>query len=534
MAEYKVVIAEDEKLIRTGIAESIQWESLGAEVVGLAKNGNEAFRIIAENKTDILITDIQMSGGNGLDLIKQLNRTYPGMKVIIISGYNNFSYAQQAIQLGVKDYILKPINIEELQQILSKLTKEIAAERLHEKEYERYTTFYEENRQTLIDDFFRELLFGSLSEKEINKYIDLYAFEQHTTIHVPVVLFSEVSTPLELRNLHTTLTKALNTVCTQYNTSLVSMFSLPNEVFFTDITLVFSIKDTTFTTQRFLSDIKHTIDRLPEFSLLGVGIGEPCAKLIDLSFSYKKAKIHAMFSMISGLNAKHENEERVAFDIPTTIYNTTSHLYELFLQKDQRPLEEYLANVEKEIKRDDKNIAYKQNLLRNLLICVLSAGDELGVPVRSFFPDLMTLYRYSNLKTIDELFNKIAWACRTIAKQNYSKDDHTAIDLMDKAKSYILSNFDDPLLSLESVADYLSLTPSYFSKLFKKAYRFTYTEMLTSLRIDKAKKLLSDNPQMKISAVATTIGYNSPSYFNFIFKKTCGLTPREYQSQFLQ
>src|SRR3989339_2114332 len=107
MGTYSVVIAEDEKLIRNGIAESIAWDKLDAEVVGLAKNGQEALVAIQTHNPDILLTDIQMAGGDGLELIKAANRTNPDIKIIIISGYNNFSYAQQAIQLGVKEYILK-------------------------------------------------------------------------------------------------------------------------------------------------------------------------------------------------------------------------------------------------------------------------------------------------------------------------------------------------------------------------------------------------------------------------------------------
>ena len=120
MAKFAVVIAEDEKLIRNGIFRSIDWTSLDAEIVGLAKNGNEAIQFIETEKPDILLTDIKMAGGNGLDLIKKSKINSPEMKVVIISGYNSFEYAQQAIKLGVKDYILKPIDIEKLRNIIEK------------------------------------------------------------------------------------------------------------------------------------------------------------------------------------------------------------------------------------------------------------------------------------------------------------------------------------------------------------------------------------------------------------------------------
>jgi YesN/AraC family two-component response regulator len=235
--------------------------------------------------------------------------------------------------------------------------------------------------------------------------------------------------------------------------------------------------------------------------------------------------------MISGFNIRQKSTEDNLETLHFSLHDTTKQLYDLLSQVDQRPLEEYLKTLEREIKRDENSSEYKQNLLRNVLICVLSAGDELGVPVRKFFPDLMTLYKYSNMKSLEELYAKISWACRTITSQYATREDHPAIDLMAKAKNYIDAHFDDPLLSIGSVAEYLGLTPAYFSRLCKKAYGMTYIDYVTKLRMDKAKKTLSQNPQMKISAIADSVGYNSPSYFNYLFKKIVGKTPKEFQNE---
>lgn len=531
MGTYTVVIAEDEKLIRNGIAESIDWDSLDATVVGLAKNGKEASHLILEKEPDILITDIQMSGGDGLELIRDVNRIRPDIKVIIISGYNSFSYAQQAIQLGVKDYILKPVNIEELQEILGKLIRTIEEERTHKNEFDRFSAFYEEYRQTLIDDFFRDLLFGTLSPEEIEKGLTLHEYNREHTHHVPIVLYSEIRAPMESSRLHEILQNSLANMFSKYSLTLESLFFFPNEVFYTDITLVLSIRKPTLPVLDLIADLKSIMGSVTEFSLLGVGVGEVVSSLGDLAFSYQKARTHALFSMISGFNIKQKSIEESTEAFHFSLHDTTKQLYDLLSQVDQGPLEDYLKTLEREITRQDNTPEYKQNLLRNVLICVLSAGDELGVPVRKFFPDLMTLYRYSNMKSLEELLSKISWACRTITSQYATREDHSAIDLMEKAKHYILSHYDDPLLSIGLVAEYLGLTPAYFSRLCKKAYGITYIDYVTKLRMDKAKDTLKQNPQMKISAIASSVGYNSPSYFNYLFKKIVGMTPKEYQSE---
>ena len=531
MKTHSVVIAEDEKLIRNGIAESIDWESLNSQVVGLAKNGRQACDFILEKDPDILITDIQMSGGDGLELIRDVNRIKPDIKVIIISGYNNFSYAQQAIQLGVKDYILKPVDIGELQKILDQLVTRIELERSHEQDFNRYSAFYEEYRQTLLDDFFRDLLFGTLSREDIERGISLHEYARDDRHHVPVVLYSEIRTPMESTSLHGILQQALAQTLSRFNLSLESLFFFPNEVFYTDITLVLSLHKPILPVLNLITDIKTVMGTVTEFSLLGVGVGEICSSLNDLDFSYQKARTHALFSMISGFNIRQKTVEESAETLHLSLHDTTKHLYGLLSQANQRPLEEYLFALDKEVTRAENSPEYRQNLLRNILICVLSAGDELGVPVRKFFPDLMTLYRYSNMKSTEELFSKISWACRTITSQYATREDHAAIDLMEKAKNYIHAHFDDPLLSIGLVAEYLGLTPAYFSRLSKRAYGMTYIEYVTKLRIDQAKDTLRQNPQMKISAIAASVGYNSPSYFNFLFKKVVGKTPKEYQEQ---
>ena len=267
MGTYSVVIAEDEKLIRNGIAESIAWDKLDAEVVGLAKNGQEALVAIQTHNPDILLTDIQMSGGDGLELIKAVNRTNPDIKIIIISGYNNFSYAQQAIQLGVKEYILKPVNIDELQGILARLIESIKEEQLLRNDFDRYSAFYDEYRQTLLDDFFRDLLFGTLSDEDIERGLQLHEYTRKDSPHVPVVLYSEIRTPIESNNLYVTLKKVLNPYLKKHALQLESLFFFPNEIFYTDITIVMSADKPSFNTLGFMADLKLAMDSLSEFSL---------------------------------------------------------------------------------------------------------------------------------------------------------------------------------------------------------------------------------------------------------------------------
>ncbi|HAK46046.1 MAG TPA: hypothetical protein DCO79_09045, partial [Spirochaeta sp.] len=406
MAEFSVVIAEDEKLIRNGILKSIDWKSVDAEVVGLAKNGREAIKLIQQLTPDILLTDIKMAGGNGLDLIKKTRINALDIKVVIISGFNSFEYAQQAIKLGVKDYILKPIDLEKLQNIIGKLIDEIKQERSDRNDIRKLETFYNENKQILINEFFRELLFGVISEHDLDKQLPVYGFEKKDEFYFPLILFTEIKNPIEWASLKSELTGVIEPILERWSLKIDSLFLMPND-FYTDITFVLSSQSFTYDLNKLLPDIKTAVEQLSEVSLLAIGMGEITGKLQELSFSYQKAKTHALFSMISGLNSKSSSTENLDYSLPVNIYETSRILLSIFEERDKNKLGDFIAPIEKEITDESVGIEYKRTLLRNLFVCVLSAGDELGTPVREFFPDLMALFRYINLKTIQELLTKI-------------------------------------------------------------------------------------------------------------------------------
>lgn len=528
MAEISVVIAEDEKLIREGIAGSVDWRELHAEVVGLARNGNEALEIIKRKRTDILLTDIRMAAGDGLELIKNALLINPDIRVVILSGYNSFAYAQQAIHLGVKDYLLKPIDINALRTIVEKLINEIHQGREDRKDRDRLESFYQENRQLLINDFFRDVLFGAISGTELEKKQACYDFVKARHYYFPLILYTELKNPVEWADLQDKLKECTASLRHQWGIGIESLFFMPNEILYTDITLVLSLDYRIDNTSQLIAEVKASLEKLLEVSLLAAGVGEMCSRLEDLSFSYSKAKTHALFSLLSGLKARSGHTDTAGDTLTLTVYETTKDLYRILSTGDKRELNSFFSSIQRELDTKAQDPAFKRTLLRNLFVCVLSAGDELGVPIRKFFPDLISLFRCINLNTLPDLLQKIRWACDTISTQQSTRDERNGIDLMDKAKSYILENYADPLISLETVSAHLSLTPAYFSKLYKKAHGVSYIESITSLRLQKALEYLRDSPEMKISAVAAHVGYNSASYFNYIFKKTYNSTPQEY------
>ncbi|MDC7231955.1 MAG: response regulator [Spirochaetales bacterium] len=529
MDKIKILVAEDEKLIREGIIRSMDWEALGAEISGQAKNGTIALKLLKESLPDILITDIKMGGGNGLDLIKEAKTIHPDLNVVIVSGYNNFEYAQQAIKLGVQDYLLKPIVIDDLKEILERVTDRVRRMKADMDNLEAQDRQRDRNRQILNDQFYRELIYGVIAAEDIPSKMEDYDLGSRKQHYLCLSLFLEIRDTLKWGETKETLSGILAPFCEQNSWNIESILLSPNELYHTDISVLISSDHSILTGDDFYRQIGDLISGAPGIILLAMGVSPVISRLEDFSFAAKTGKTQAYFSLISGMNSKQENVSH--YELPVNIYDTSRELFRLFSKGSRQEMEGFLNRIEDSLNNETLDEQKKTGMLRNLLVCLLSAGDELGIAVKEIFPDLMVLFRYINLKTMGEMMEKIRWACTTILEQQQTREEKTGIHLMEQAGNKILNKYSDPLLSLDSLAAEFSLTPAYFSKLFKQFHGVSYIEFLTNLRIEKAQKLLRDDPSLKISAAAFSVGYNSSSYFNYIFKKSVGKTPREYQKK---
>jgi len=177
----KVMIIDDEYLIRNLIKNCIDWNEIGIDIIAEASNAVEGLNLINKNKPDIILTDINMPITNGLDMSKGILERYPDIKVIVITGYDEFEYAKRSIKIGISDFILKPIDEEELKNSVLKLKKEILAEHLKKKEYnnikEKMVTFnniinfsdnYEDGDKTLNIEQIKRFIVQNISNSDLS------------------------------------------------------------------------------------------------------------------------------------------------------------------------------------------------------------------------------------------------------------------------------------------------------------------------------------------------------------------------------
>ena len=167
MEEYRVLLADDEEEIRTGISRKIDWAALGFSLVGEAGNGEEALELAEQLRPDVVLTDIKMPFLDGLELCRRLRQSLPAAKLVVFSGFDDFEYARQAVSMGVSEYILKPINAPELMEVLNKLREQLDRQRLERRDMETLRRRYEESLPILRELFYTRLLSGQLPADQV-------------------------------------------------------------------------------------------------------------------------------------------------------------------------------------------------------------------------------------------------------------------------------------------------------------------------------------------------------------------------------
>ena len=177
MNPYKIMLVDDEEEVRTSIIRKIDWQDAGFEVIGDAENGKEALEKIEQNEPDVVLTDIRMPYMDGLEMAENIRQRYPSIKIVIFSGFDEFEYAKKAIKLNVIEYILKPVNVEELTAILKKIKKNLDEEIEQKRNVTLLRESYIKSLPAIREHFLNDLIHGGMEEAQIEEKLNEYAID---------------------------------------------------------------------------------------------------------------------------------------------------------------------------------------------------------------------------------------------------------------------------------------------------------------------------------------------------------------------
>jgi two-component system response regulator YesN len=522
---YSVFLVDDESIVLEGIRSKLNWEESGFTYAGEATDGELAFSMIQEIKPDILITDIKMPFMDGLTLSQMIKKIQPWIKIIILSGHDEFDYAKKAISIGVADFILKPFTPEELLASLNKIAEQLDGERKQFSDMAHLKQELESNAALLRDKYLTDLVQGSLDtavsvQRAEELQIDLLA-------RFYIVSVSEIH-PADGNTDFLPEAKARLLDLIRNKTECTTFFVSPERF----VCIVKSNSETAKEDECYniAEAIEHELAKNLECTVV-TAIGHSVEHISHITNSYKDAE-HILEL------CRFVNKNRIVST--DDIKKSTDGLISL---QENDPLVDQLKYAgEGEI---DKIIAQFMGLLQNnsdhfsiiasyLLVDVIMAVskliEDLGGNIKDVMPEILTHSFVDNaVKDQKTFIAEIRRVLTVVLEYRNARMQGRYGDVILKAKQYIEKNYASQNTCLSSVSEEVHLSPNHFSTIFSQECGITFIEYLTEVRIEQAKKLLK-NTDMKGSDIAYETGFSDPHYFSFIFKKTTGLSPREYRN----
>lgn len=540
MNEIKVFLVEDEMVIRRGIKNSIDWEKEGYIFCGEASDGELAYPMIIKEKPDILITDIRMPFMDGLELCKLVKEELPNIKILILSGYDEFDYAKEAIRLGVTEYLLKPISSGKLLEALNGVSESIRREKEDKDLVRKYMEEMRENTEHEKQKFFEQMIAGNLSMADALETGKKY--EMNLSAGMYNLLLFRFTLGEENRKSGELLGEAEYAI-KKLTERLEYVFEFQRDVEGWAFLLMADNEEQMSERVKELSkDLEEIMKNYSTIAYFG-GIGQPVARLRELEESFREAEraLAARFTMelnriISVEDIRMAQNVDTLDDIEITSFGEiekTRTMLEKFLNNGaEDEIDEFVDVYINELPEENlKSVLMRQYIIMDAYIVMMSFCEKIeGIEgemqaqseeLKNSMKTIQTLEEIKNY--IRMLLKKIIGVRDTISGRRYS-------DIIEIAKDQIRKTYMSDEISLNTIAAEVGMSPSYFSSIFSKEMGKTFVEYLTEIRMDRAKELLMCS-STKTSEIGYEVGYKDPHYFSYIFKKTQNCTPKEFRAR---
>ncbi|HEY5586856.1 MAG TPA: response regulator [Ruminiclostridium sp.] len=535
----KVLIVDDEYLLRQLIRNTIDWNSLGFEIIAEAEDGEQALEVIEETMPQLAIVDINIPLLNGLELSKSIRKNYPEIRIIILTGYGEFEYAKEAISLGVSNYILKPINKEELEKAILEVKKDILKEAEQNIYIDNLKIKVKSNYEIQKEKFLYYLITSqaeSTNQKlqESVDYFELGLSEEEMVVAVIEIDNFEEKWSMEkdkqlwefaVHNISSEIIKENNSAVAFIGSDnhIVCIINERNNGYPKDLKPAYLICE----------KIRKAVKQFLNFTIT-IGIGGSHNGFDNIYLSYKEA--------VFALKTKFLEGKDKVLEFELTGHNNFGHNVFIIEDKDSILINLRLGNKEGFIKQ--LNFIFGSILHRKLPkeISEMVAVELAFIPFTFILESNLSLEEVlgqntdfiefiKSCETVDELKKLIIKLYEDTVTLVLEKKRFKTSQIVEKAKTYIENNYSKESLSLDQIAESIFINSSYLSKVFKRELQFTIIEYLTNFRMKIAQKLLQGNPEMQLSELAEKVGYSDPYYFSKSFKKHFGISPSTYMQK---
>lgn len=540
---YKVLLVDDETIVLDGLKRRIHWESLNLEIVGTATDGLDAIRKIEQLKPDIVITDIIMPIMDGIKLIETIRELELPVKIIILSGHDEFSYAQKAIRLGAIEYQLKPVSSEEIESSLKKTIEQLTLEKAS---YVKHSELEESSKQQALKikqymltdlatgkaDHWERLIYevGKIDPQSLNGQflVSIMSLDPKKSILKPI----------SQKDAELTIFLALNIaneIIGSNNTNFAVKFDANRIVLFTFFPIDWTENQIRKSIHWMFSLVLENISQYLEYNAT-IGIGPVVQMIKEVHISYQLALDTLqcqLFFKPGTLIFNDQVQPRLQKDparkarIPAELYQS---IHDLDLDKTSTLLDQLLTDLVV-----DETTSYAlliqtcYKLILEASVIITPSSQEEGAQETTAKNEVQLLDKLRTISSIVDLkewiidyFNLIFSIARNETKKHGGMVSNHIIGMIE-------SNYQSDI-NLTDLAAQLFMSANYLSTLFKKETGVSFKRYLNDYRLEKSKQLLK-NPSLKIYQIANMVGYESEEHFSRLFKSIFGMTCTEYREQ---
>lgn len=532
---FRVVIIDDESIIRQGLHSMVPWAEFDCEVCGEAEDGTDGMELIADCKPDIIFTDIKMQEMDGLTMIRNVREMLPFAKIIILTGYRDFEYARDALQLGVFDFLLKPSRPEDIRRTLEKTVKELKREQRALQEREKAQQMFEESMPELHEKFLYNIMCGiCFDTAEIREKAAYYRLQLNDYLLVVAERDRE---------------DADSGAEPQGNVGLLYRFNVKD--FFLDVFSEYDVISVTLYSER-LAFILRPSDKLDEVCDLcarfqesirncfditvSIGISTKGSNIFELRDKWKEclsALQHKLYIGAGSLVCYQDLRTAFRYEGDTVLGNYRDVLLEAVKQGNVEGARENLElifqylhdrglQMDAEMKRFYWNTISSVNSIRiSVMHQQQPEKQDSGQEPDSLFS---LIHSSDSIADLNELLKDVV----IHEAERVNQFNHKSISLkVQTIIEYVENHYHEPI-TLNDIGECIYTSTYYASRIFKQETGKNFTDYLNEFRIEKAKEFLMD-VQNKVYEVADMVGIPDAHYFSKLFRKYVGLTPREYR-----
>lgn len=521
---YRMILVDDEANIRKGLASLIPWEDYGIEITGQAGNGAEAMELIEQFHPDLAIVDIRMPVMHGLELLDAMRERKDAPKFIILSSYDQFDYVRAAMRLGAKNYLLKPVDTEELITTVIEITHLLDDEHAQKQQFAQ-------SMQALTNNTLNRLLENRIEVRELREKCQLLGITlrcNQMVVGIVKPLFDNQDVS-QRRIVFDSLD-----ICRELLNQHLSTYPVADAG--DNIALIIKNPESLVSRERLttiLQNCAETIQQTLHVPCIAA-LGTNAASFKELPDSYQNALRIVELKCLGNytdIEAETIAEIKQAVNLNFNVETLSKMLLENQREELAQLVVQFLYHT---IQKNDTSIrSYVKYQLIELITCMLQAAHKCYIPsekIEKFRSDIYQKVQAANsaadLEGCVLEFTSLLCDC---AQTAYNNDYSSRIQFV---VQYVHQHYDDSNLSLKTLANKLSINPAYLGRMFSSETGMYFTDYLNEVRVNHAKELL-DRTSLKLSEVAEQVGIANVSYFSTIYKKFTGVRPgqsRKYRT----